>query len=154
MNKDAILATLIGFAIGLTITGIIIVAPTAAKTLPKFTMPRISLPSGIRLPSFGTAKKTEKTTEVGSGTKTTVSTNVTFDISSPSEDAIIATNTVVVRGSTHTKVVLVTSPVEDVVATVTNNSYSATISLKEGRNELTVTSVSENGSIETKSITN
>jgi hypothetical protein len=152
MNKDAILATLIGFAIGLTITGIIIVAPTAAKTLPKFAIPHISLPS-FHMPSFGSAKKG---TPSQSPTKSAseMVTNSSFDIATPADGSIITTETVKVSGpAMHPKTVLITSSTEDAVATVADGTYTATVSLKEGRNDITVTAVSEAGSVDTKTIT-
>ena len=42
MNKDALLATLIGFGIGLLITGLLLIGPDIAKLFPKIKFPTIS----------------------------------------------------------------------------------------------------------------
>ena len=42
MNKDALLATIIGFGIGLVITGLVFAGPTIFKNFPKIRLPSLS----------------------------------------------------------------------------------------------------------------
>jgi len=45
MNKDALLATIIGFGIGLVITGALLLGPTLSASFPAFSLPKINFKS-------------------------------------------------------------------------------------------------------------
>src|SRR5258706_9978100 len=85
MNKDALLATLIGFGIGLLITGLLLVSPSLTKWLPKFTMPNFS---------FLQAQKKS------APTPTPTPTQFSVTIQSPLADTIESTNELLVSGIT------------------------------------------------------
>lgn len=132
MNKDAILATLIGFAIGLTITGIIIVAPTLARSAPK--LPKISLPSL----SLGKGKSAKVVPTPTVSTKNEGAKS--FAILTPIPDSIVQKNPISFEGSVGPGAtsILVQSDTDDTVCPVTKGSWSCQISLSEGNNDLTV----------------
>lgn len=155
MNKDAVLATLIGFAIGLTITGIIIVAPSVAKNAPKVSLPslpRISLPS---LPKFQAKKTDAKITPAVTQTVKGVSAGKDTGVDTPAADAVLSEDTTTVTGRAPAKSrVLVQSPVEDAATTVTDSgAYSVKVSLKEGKNDILITVSDESGVIQERSVT-
>src|SRR3989344_6980682 len=98
MNKDALLATLIGFGIGLFITGMFLLGPTIVKSIPKFTLPKISLPQ---------KNPKTQTTPAPALTKQ----NVTID--SPLAEAIESKKELLVSGTTNPKAtVLVQGPAD------------------------------------------
>ncbi len=147
MNKDAVLATLIGFAIGLTITGIIIVAPTLARSAPK--LPKITLPSI----SLGNQKKeasipTPKVSALQEGTKT-------FAILTPIADSIVPKNPVAFEGTADSSAtsILVQTDTEDTICAITKSSWSCQIALSEGNNSIAVHQIQNDTIIKSKTIT-
>lgn len=132
MNKDAILASVIGFGIGICITGILLVGPNVLKAMPK-------------LPTFAFPQKSQTAT-APSTTENKVSAptpeTTTFSIDSPVTDTIQNKDDVLVSGNTPPgSTVFVQSDIDEQVATVTaDGKYAATIALQEGDNALTVTS--------------
>lgn len=132
MNKDALLATLIGLGMGLIITGIIVVGPYVVKAIPKFSLPKISL----SLP-----KKQQKLNPAPTPTPGAIA----FSIESPLPDAVVTGGDLLVSGSTHpTATVVVQGETdEDVVIADANSKYAAKITLSEGKNDVTVTSYTD-----------
>lgn len=126
MNRDALLATLIGFGIGLIITGILIVGPNVAKSFPKISMPQISLPKAQpkNQPS-PTPKKEQRLT-----------------LDSPLPEAIENKASELVSGTTTPgAVVLIAGPVDETVISANNEGkYAGTLTLAEGKNDIVVTS--------------
>lgn len=126
MNRDAILATLIGLGLGLVITGIIVLGPTMTKNLPKFSLPNILI-----------SKPTGPTP-----TPTPAFTGLTID--SPLPDSIATDTNIVVSGKTAAgSTVVVQGPTDEDVVEASQGAYAAKISLVEGKNEITVTSYSD-----------
>ncbi len=127
MNKDAILATLIGFGIGLAITGILLVGPNIAKRLPSITLPTVSMftpqPKATPAPS--------PTPEV-----------FQLTIDSPLGDAIENTDEILVSGKTAKQsLVIIEGPVNETVVRVgADGSYAGKVRLLEGKNDISVTS--------------
>jgi hypothetical protein len=126
MNKDALLATLIGFAIGLFITGMLLVGPKLAKYFPKMS---------FKLPSFSISQKTPNTTP-------TPSKDFAVSIDSPIPDSIESESTLLVSGTTSADATVVIQGVVDdaAVQTKTDGKYAGKILLIEGKNDITVTS--------------
>lgn len=128
MNRDAIIATLIGFAIGLLITGMIIVAPNLGKWLPKLSLPTLKL----AWPRTGPAV---------SPTPTPPATSLT--IAAPLPEAIENQAELLVSGTAPAgALVIIGGPLDEAVAPAGDEGkFAATVSLVEGKNDLTVTSL-------------
>jgi len=148
MNKDALFATLIGLGIGLLLTGIILVGPNIAKSIPSIKWPTISK---ITLPSFSFPKKatptpTASTTEV-------IKHTVTID--SPLDGAIEDKESVLVSGTTSKNATVIIQGTNDDSATAVNGDgkYAGKITLVEGKNDITVTSISEQKEFAVQQIT-
>lgn len=146
MNKDALFATLIGLGIGLLLTGIILVGPSIAKSLPTIKLPTISK---ISLPSFSFQKKVIPTPTI---TEQIVKHDVTID--SPLDDAIEDKDTVLVSGTTSKEsTVIIQGLTDDSVMMVNGDGkYAGKITLVEGKNTITVTSISKEKEHVTKTI--
>ncbi len=127
MNKDALLATLIGFFIGLLITGLLLAGPNLAKMLPNLKLPTINWP-----------KAQQKTTL----TPTPTPADFAVTIDSPLADSIEAKDEILVSGTTSPEaMVVVSGQIDDAVVKVKNDGkYAGKVSLNEGKNEITVTS--------------
>ena len=126
MNKDAILATIIGFFIGLAITGLILVGPKLLSGLPKFS---------FKFPSMNQSQTKPKPTP----TKTAAFT-VTID--SPQPESIESETDLLVSGTTGAgaTVVIQSNSSDDVVAVKKDGKYAGKVTLVEGKNEVSVTS--------------
>lgn len=127
MNKDALLATLIGFGIGICITGLLLLGPNITKALPKIKLPAISLlkPAEPSLPSV---------------TPTPREFSVTID--SPLADAIENNTDLLISGVTSQGATVVIAGLVDeiVVKAQTDGTYAGKITLIEGKNAIVVTS--------------
>ncbi|MEK7543972.1 MAG: hypothetical protein AAB557_03835 [Patescibacteria group bacterium] len=140
MNKDAILATIIGLVLGLTIAGIFIFGPTFFKALPKITFPTFSLP---------------KTAQKSPPQPTSVPKVFGVTITAPLPDAVEPKESVVVSGVTQTgATVLIQGPTdEDVVTAGEDGAYAGQITASEGKNDITVTAYGTEGKQAQSSVT-
>jgi hypothetical protein len=127
MNKDAILATIIGFVIGLFITGLILVGPKILHLLPKV---QINFPTI----SWFQPKTPPKETSVQ------IEFSVTID--SPLPESIESEKEMLVSGSTFngSTVVIEGNTTEAIVTVKEDGKYAGKITLIEGKNDITVTS--------------
>ncbi len=144
MNKDAILATIIGFGVGLVIAGLIFLGPTVLKNLPHVSLP--ALPKfSLALPGAAHPKPTPKTTGTPSDTLT---------IESPLADSIEPKNELLISGSAAPNAVVVLEGENGEAVVVANNqgAYAAKLTLGEGKNDLVVTSYSGKN-VQTQSVT-
>ena len=134
MNKDALLATLIGFGIGLVITGAFLLGPHTIKSFPTISWPSINL----SLPQFG--KKSEPA-PVPTQQITTAPNELSID--SPQSEMIATTQEFLVSGKAIPGSTIVIEGETDEVVTTTNadGTYAGKITLSEGKNTITVTSV-------------
>lgn len=132
MNKDAILATVIGFGIGLLIMGAVLVGPSIAMSLPALKLPTFTLPS------FSLPKATRNTSNTPKPTP--LAKPLTID--SPLSDSIEQNASVLVSGSTYPNATVVIEGEDDPSVVVANEkgSYAGKLSLLEGKNTITVTS--------------
>lgn len=125
MNKDALLATLIGFGIGLLITGLLLLGPNITKALPKIHLPALS---------FSPAKPTVAPTPTPS--------QFIVTIESPLPEAIENRTDLLVSGATMPgSTVVVAGSVDDTaLVSQADGKYAGKITLTEGRNDIVVTS--------------
>jgi hypothetical protein len=132
MNKDALLASIIGFFIGLCITGGVILGP--------------KLLSQLKQPA-GQVASLETTGEISpSITPSPVAEDQTLTIDRPKKEEIVNEPRITVSGKAPPRSILIIGSSEDekVVETGDNTTYEATIALKEGKNDITVARISEN----------
>lgn len=124
MNKDALLATVIGFVVGLVITGFLLVGPRLVSFLPKISWPSFS---------FGQTNQTASPTP-------TVAVSLTID--SPLPESIESSAELLVSGTTEpgTMVILQTDVDDEVVIAKEDGKYAGKVTLIEGKNDLVVTS--------------
>lgn len=130
MNKDALLATLIGFIIGLVITGILLAGPTIAKGFPNIQWPTFT----FSLP------KAPGTQEDNKPTPTPTAFFLTID--SPLTDSIEEKSDVLVSGKTMANAtVVIAGNVDEIVVTADDKgTYAGKVKLVEGKNDVVVTS--------------
>lgn len=126
MNKDAIMATIIGFGIGLAITGAILIGPNALKYFPSIKLPTMSI-------------NVKPTSALGEPSPTPLPSS--FSLDSPLPEAIVDSESVLVSGSAQPGSVIVIEGVDDeVVSTATNDGkFAGKITLVEGKNIISVT---------------
>jgi len=132
MNRDALLATLIGFGVGLLIMGGILVGPKLSIRIPKITIPKIAITLPTRTPKVtpGTQSPTEK---------------AAFSIDKPVNDSVLSESEIPITGSARdaTLVVVQGPGGETVSSPESDGTYAATIALVEGRNDIIVTAYHE-----------
>lgn len=128
MNRDALLATIIGFGVGLLIMGGILVGPKLVQNIPKISLPNIS---------FTLPKRAPKETPVSQITPT----GAAFTIDAPLAEILVSSSEILVSGTSRdADLVVVQGPGgEAVVIPNGEKKYSATIELVEGRNDIVVT---------------
>lgn len=128
MNKDALLATLIGFGIGLLITGLLLLGPNVLKLFP-----------AIKFPSFSFSQNQQ----VKNPTPTPAP-KAGFVIESPLPEAIENTEELLVSGTAPAGSTVVIAGLNDesAVTVGTDGKYAGKITLIEGKNDISVTSLS------------
>jgi len=137
MNKDALFATLIGLAIGLLLTGIILVGPSIAKSLPQVKFPAIA---NITLPKISLFSKNAPTpTQPANASQ---KHDITID--SPLADSIETQNTVLISGVTSKNATVIIQGLTDdsVVNANGDGKYAGKITLSEGKNDIQIISYS------------
>jgi hypothetical protein len=139
MNKDALLATFIGFVVGLIVTGLVLYGPGLTKNLPKIQFPKFS----FSLPQFGKAKPTPTPTIA------TPKKEHAVTIESPLPDGLEQENTVLVSGTTTpSSIVVLSGPLDEVVIVANGDGkYAGKVSLSEGKNDISVTSFQQSGPV-------
>ena len=128
MNKDALLATLIGFGIGLVITGLLLVGPNLLKMFPAIKFPSFS---------FSQNQKASKPTP-------TPKTNA-FTIESPLPETIENSTDLLVNGTAPAgSTVVIAGPVDESTVVVgADNKFAGKITLMEGKNDIAVTAITQ-----------
>lgn len=142
MNKDALLATIIGFGVGLIIAALVFLGPSLIKNFPQIKLPNMS---GIAS-MFTQANKPKPTPTPKPGEGLT--------IQSPLPEAIEPKNETLVSGSAvpESIVVIETGSVETVAVANLQGAYAGKIALTEGKNDILVTSYA-NGKIQSTTVT-
>jgi hypothetical protein len=126
MNKDALLATLIGFGIGLLITGLLLVGPNVLKLFP-----------AVKLPSLAATQQKAKTPTPTPTPKTG------FTVESPLPDSIENAPDLLVSGTASSGATVVIAGFTDESAVVvgTDGKFAGKVTLGEGKNDISVTSL-------------
>lgn len=140
MNKDAVLATIIGFIIGLCLTVIIVFGPNIFKSFLNIKVPSINLPN--KKITINNPKNNAKNTQ-----------NDQFSISSPLNDTISDSSDLIVSGfAPESSTIILSSPIEDQIYNTTGKGeFLGKIKLKEGRNNISVSYIKDQ-KFETKSL--
>lgn len=133
MNKDALLATIIGFGIGLIIAAGVFLGPSIVRSMPQ-----------IRLPEF--SKKPAAPTP-------TPKQNEALTIQSPLAESIELKNETLVTGSVAPEsiVVIEGESGETVSAVNSDGAFAGKVVLTEGKNDITVTSYTKD-KVQTSSV--
>lgn len=126
MNRDALLASLIGFGIGLLITGILLVGPNLIKGFPQIRFPRLTLNNSQQAPKSSPTPMPQPTT---------------FAILSPTADSVASSSDLLVSGTAPVgSIVVVAGPNDEDVAIVkADGKFAGKITLTEGKNDVVVT---------------
>ena len=131
MNKDALLATVIGFGVGLIIAALVFLGPTVFKNMPQIRMPNLA-----SLWSNFTAQKNN------AAPTPTPKPNEVLSIQSPLPESIEQKNESLISGASPPNAIVVIEgeSTENIIIANAEGSYAGKISLGEGKNEITVTS--------------
>ncbi len=127
MNKDALLATVIGFGIGLVITGILLVGPLISKSLPRLNLPKFAL-NQSKQSSAPTASPTPSPLGI--------------TVSAPLPESIENEKDLLVSGTTTPGALVVIQGVNDdsVVQVKEDGKFAGKLTLSEGKNDVSITS--------------
>lgn len=128
MNKDALLATLIGFGIGLLITGAFLFGPNIASGLPSIS---------FKLPNFNFSKPQVQVSPIPTPATRVTSLTVTAPLteSLASEDEVLVSGTAP-QGST---IVIAGAKNEEVLSANQGDTFVGKVVLVEGKNDIVVT---------------
>ncbi len=132
MNKDALLATAIGFVIGLAITGLLLVGPSLMQKLPKIS---------VKLPDFSRSMQKKPTpTAPNQGLDQ-------LSIDSPINEAIESSKELLISGKAPAgSIIVIQGHTQDTaVNTSDDGTFAGKIILVEGKNDITITATSKNG---------
>ena len=144
MNKDAILATIIGFTVGLLVTGLVLFGPSLFKNIPKFAFPKITFPQ------WKGATPTPTQSSIQTSTRA-------FDlvIDSPLPNTIEESASVLVSGTSSDGALIVLSTTNDdaVITATADGKFAGKITLVEGKNVVSVTAFSKDKKQITKTVT-
>ncbi|MBI5613601.1 hypothetical protein HY947_01640 [Candidatus Gottesmanbacteria bacterium] len=138
MNRDILLATAIGFIIGLILTGVILLGPKALASLPKLKGISFSFPS------FSFPKGPEKLSPTPAQNQ-----NPGFVIQAPLSEAIESGESVLISGTAHAGATVSASGQldEDIVVVKEDGKLALKVGLVEGKNEISVSEFFENKQI-------
>ena len=137
MNKDAILATIIGFGVGLVIAALVFLGPSMVKGVPHISLPDFSKIMAL----FSIKTKTDGKEKTAPSPKA----NDRLTIQSPLPDSIEPKNETLISGTTRPNAIIVIEgeDVDSVVVANASGVYAGKIALGEGRNDLIVTSYAD-----------
>lgn len=132
MNKDALLATVIGFVVGLCLTVIIVFGPKILSKMTVINFPKISF---AFLPIKNPLQKIPIKNSPPSANKTS---SDSFTIVSPQPEALVTDSELSVSGTGKAGqyVVISTAEAENTVKIQDNNQFIIPVRLKEGKNSL------------------
>jgi hypothetical protein len=127
MNKDALLATLIGFGIGLFITGMLLVGPKLLQYLPKIS---------LNLPKMTSQQKPKPSTNPKPK-------EFAITVDSPLDESLESEKEVLVSGTTMEGTTVIIQGNNNDSASLVNadGKFAGKITLTEGKNEITVIGV-------------
>lgn len=144
MNKDALLATCIGFAVGLIVTGLVIYGPGLVRNIPSIKLPQFSL----RLPNFNT-----KSTPTPTASQETPKTHAVI-IESPLPEALEEEETLLVSGTTSvSSTVIISGAIDDsIIQANGDGKWAGKVKLSEGKNTIIVSSLSPSNELAQESV--
>lgn len=133
MNKDTLVASVLGFSLGL-------IAAIALWVVPRI-MPK-GLPAPFSKPAAPASPVLEKQ-------------NMSLDISLPKDGEIVKTEKITVSGKVEKSEFLIISSASDsqTVKADSSGSFSTSLTLAQGGNSISITSYDTNKNAHTKSIT-
>lgn len=136
MKKEVILAIAIGFALGLVITFGIWTANKSLKGLP------------------GRPTPTPQTVEATPTTTTDNSAAISLTLSSPADEALVATPKIKVSGKTvaGATVVIIDEANQQIISPDAQGEFSADVSLIAGYNTIRITAYDASGNTTTQSV--
>lgn len=128
MNKDAILASVIGFTIGLCITGFLLVGPNILKNLPQISLPKRE-------------QKTQQVASANPDNQNDTSVAGGFVVTDPQPDSLLNDKSLTVAGTAEpgSLVIIQGYSEETVVATGGEGKFTASLTLEEGKTDVVVT---------------
>lgn len=131
MNKDAILASGIGFGVGLLITGGILLGPTLLSQITSKTQ---EVRNQVQSPQVQPQKNNDAQV---AGDQTT-----SFSIDSHQSETIVDSDKISINGKAKDGTfVVIAGDLEEQAAVASGNTYSIPVLLKEGKNDITVTNI-------------
>jgi hypothetical protein len=132
MNRDAILATIIGFMLGLIITSLILFGPKAFKSLSAIKIDTSKL-------SFLKSKNITPTPAEKIIENNTIS-NSPLTVNAPVSDVIVDNSEILVSGTaTPDSSVIIAGPIDETGVTVAGDGkFGGKITLNEGKNTIMV----------------
>jgi hypothetical protein len=135
MNKDAFLATGIGFLLGIIITSLILFGPKLTSHFPKLTLPTFNF--ALNFPLFNKKSNNKPIGSKPSNTPTSLT------VSSPLPDTLAESDTILVSGTAPVDATVIIGGEldEEIVHTTANGSYAGKVTLREGKNSLLITSI-------------
>lgn len=142
MNKDALLATGIGFLLGIIITGMILFGPKLVNRLPKIGIPKIGF--SLNIPLFGS-----KQPKTSSDSKQNTS-SISLSVSSPLPEALVESDPLLVSGSAPigSTVIVGGELDEDIITATEKGAFAGKVTLREGKNTLLITAITEKETFE------
>lgn len=139
MNRDILLATLIGLGIGLLLTGAILMGPSMVQNLPQWKFPTLTLPR-ISLPQFSFLRNSSNPPVTPTPTPLPRPQKIT--IVSPLDESIADTAQILISGTTADpgSIVVIAGLVDETAVTSdSEGKYAGVVTLEEGKNEILVT---------------
>lgn len=147
MNKDALMASIIGFTIGLLITAVLLFGPKLVQGFPQLSLPSFSL-------GLGNAPADESDETAVEQPLLDLDDSDTTLIDQPENNAVVFEDTITISGTAENATLIVISGFADDIVSppAAGGTYSESISLEEGRNDILVTAY-EDGKPVTDSVT-
>lgn len=135
MNKDAILASVIGFSVGLLITASIVFGPKLFAQFQTSTREHQGQVASLQTEEDNRQQSTDISSEES------LASSLTID--QPTQESIVKESGITVSGnaSPNSLVIVGTTEEESVVQVSSSGRYEAKIALKEGKNDISVANV-------------
>jgi hypothetical protein len=139
MNKDALLATIIGFIIGLCLTVIIVFGPNLIKSINSksaFQFPKLSF--NLSLPNFKPVKQSKNNYN-----PPPKDNQENLSVDSPQDESIVDNENLAISGKAtqKSKIILSSSIEEKIYETNSDGLFVGSIKIKEGKNIIHVLSI-------------
>jgi Glucodextranase, domain B len=136
MKTEKVVLSFIAVLVGLLVAGIAFFIYQSTKTIPASKLPKITI-------------------NVPSPTITLPPPTVTLSIDQPTDESIVTTRSITINGKTNPDAtIVVNTATDDQVTTPTaNGTFSLTVNIDDGENEITITAINAKGEEITKKLT-